>query len=90
MSLSKNNQKTYVILGVTVIIIILACVFVIYNINKPKEDLNLEENQIQIEQTEDVDSTSSGVSGSDAEVPAAPVPPSLELPTGDEISNQGE
>ena len=90
MSLSKNNQKTYVILGVTVIIIILACVFVIYNINKPKEDKTLEENQIQIEQMEDIDSTQNSVSGSDTEVPAAPVPPSLELPARDEISSQEE
>ena len=81
MTLSQNNQKTYVILGVTILIIILACVFVVYNINKPKDEANPEENQFEIEQMEDVDSDAGGVSGSDAEVPAAPVPPVLETPS---------
>lgn len=49
MPISKNNQKTYAILGVTFVIIALAFAFVIWNINKPEENATLEEERIQVE-----------------------------------------
>jgi predicted histidine transporter YuiF (NhaC family) len=83
----RSNMKSYIILGITILVAVIAAVFVVYNINKPKQD-KIEENKVIIDTKKDKIEEDSKNKQQLDDVPQAPTAPMLDIPKSGDIKNQ--